>query len=145
MSNPPSPTSSMRTSLRMSLYRKQYSCSRCEQNAKVSDVSISIIANDSARRSRDHSRLWTRHLPLSLITTRRRVLGCQSREQLSLAELFSTMTTIVTLPTDTLALIFELLSVPTLAALSQSCRYLHFAVSAIHETSRTSIRQLAIL
>ena len=40
--------------------------------------------------------------------------------------------TIIILPTDVLVIIFELLSIPTLAGLSQTCKYLHFAVSATH-------------
>ena len=40
--------------------------------------------------------------------------------------------TIITLPTDVLVIIFESLSIPTLAALSQACKHLHFTVSTIH-------------
>ncbi|KAF9651588.1 hypothetical protein BDM02DRAFT_616152 [Thelephora ganbajun] len=42
---------------------------------------------------------------------------------------------IITLPTDVLVIIFESLSIPTLAALSQTCKYLHFAVSRFGWTS----------
>lgn len=39
------------------------------------------------------------------------------------------ITTIISLPTDVLVIIFEWLGIPTLAALSQTCKYIHFAVS----------------
>lgn len=41
-------------------------------------------------------------------------------------------TTIVALPTDVLVLIFELLTIPTLVSLSQTCKHLYFAVCGVY-------------
>lgn len=41
------------------------------------------------------------------------------------------ITTIIALPIDVLVVIFEPLSILTLAALSQTCKHLYFAVSTI--------------
>ena len=49
--------------------------------------------------------------------------------------------TFTTLPTDVLVMIFESLSIPNLVVLSQTCKYLHFAVSSIRVPSRRSTLQ----